>query len=81
VERRNQIVVEMARCLLKAMVVPTIFWGKAIRTAVYLLNRSPTKALDSRTPFEVWHGKKPKVSHLKVFGCVAHVKQLWSRHE
>lgn len=81
VERRNQTVVEMVRCLLKAMVVPTIFWGEAIRTAVYLLNRSPTKALDSRTPFEVWHGKKPKVSHLKVFGCVAHVKQLWSRHE
>lgn len=76
VERRNQTVVEMARCLLKAMVVPTIFWGEAIRTAVYLLNRSPTKALDSRTPFEVWHGRKPKVSHLKVFGCVAHVKQL-----
>jgi len=41
---------------------------------VYLLNRSPTKALNNKTPFEAWHGKKPRVSHLKIFGCVAFVK-------
>jgi hypothetical protein len=76
VERRNQSVVEMARCLLKSMQVPSVFWGEAVRTAVYLLNRSPTKALNNMTPFEAWHGKKPKISHLKVFGCVAHVKAV-----
>jgi hypothetical protein len=74
VERRNQSVIEMARCLLKAMKVPSVFWGEAVRIAVYLLNRSSTKALDNMTPFEAWHGKKPKVNHLKVFGCLAHVK-------
>jgi hypothetical protein len=69
--------VEMSRCLLKAMKVPMIFWGEAVRTTVYLLNRSPTKALESRTPFEAWHGNPPpKVNHLRVFGCLAHVKQL-----
>jgi hypothetical protein len=52
----------------------SVFWGEAVRTAVYLLNRSSTKALDNMTPFEAWHGKKPKVNHLKVFGCLAHVK-------
>jgi len=26
------------------------------------------------TPYEAWHGKKPRVDHLKTFGCVAHVK-------
>jgi hypothetical protein len=76
VERRNQSVVEMARCLLKTMSVPSVFWGEAVRTAVYLLNRSPTKALNNMTPFEAWHGKKPKVNHLEIFGCVAHVKQV-----
>ena len=39
---------------------------------VYLLNRSPTKAVWSRTPYEAWHGSKPDVSHLKVFGCIAY---------
>ena len=38
VERRNQTVVEMARCLLKSMNVPSWFWGEAVRTVVYILN-------------------------------------------
>jgi hypothetical protein len=76
VERRNQTVVEMARCLLKSMHVPSRFWSEAVRTAVYILNRSPTRALDGVTPYEQWHGKKPSVHHMRVFGCVAHVKRI-----
>jgi hypothetical protein len=45
-------------------------------TAVYILNRSPTKALHGRTPYEAWHGCKPAVSHLRVFGCLALGKEL-----
>jgi transposase InsO family protein len=75
VERRNQTVVEMARCLLKSMNVPAKLWGEAVSTAVYILNRCPTKSLDSVTPFEAWHKRKPNLSHLRTFGCVAHVKQ------
>lgn len=43
-------------------------------TAVFILNRAPTKSLKNMTPYEAWHGKKPRVDHLKTFGCVAHVK-------
>jgi len=67
-------VVEMARCMLKSMQVPAKFWGEAVLTAVYILNRSPTRSLKNKTPFEVWYKRKPTVSHLKTFGCVAHVK-------
>jgi transposase InsO family protein len=52
VERRNSTIVEMARCLLKGMKVPGEFWGEAVKTAVYILNRSPTHSLEGRTPFE-----------------------------
>jgi hypothetical protein len=45
-------------------------------TAVYILNRSPTKALNDRTSYEVWHGGKPTVSHLRVFGCLSFGKDL-----
>jgi len=76
VERRNQTVVEMARCMLKSMKVPPEFWGEAVATAVYVLNRSPTKSLKNKTPFEAWHGKKPRVDHLRTFGCTAHVKVI-----
>ena len=44
--------------------------------AVHLLNRSPTSALDGKTPYEAWHGRKPTVSYLHVFGCLAFVKEL-----
>ena len=43
-------------------------------TAVYVLNRAHTRSVDGKTPYEAWHGKKPAVDHLRVFGCVAHVK-------
>jgi transposase InsO family protein len=76
VERRNQMVVGMARALLKQRGMPAVFWGEAVVTAVYILNRSPTKALNGRTPYEAWHGRKPAVSHLRVFGCLAFGKEL-----
>lgn len=74
VERRNQTVVATARSMLKAKGLPGKFWGEAVSTAVYLLNRSPTKSVQGKTPFESWYGKKPAVHHLRTFGCVVHVK-------
>jgi hypothetical protein len=46
-----------------------------VGTACYLVNRSPSSALDDNTPQEVWNGKEPYLTHLKVFGCdsYAHV--------
>jgi transposase InsO family protein len=52
VERRNHTVVGMARALLKQRGMPAVFWGEAVVTVVYILNRSPTKALNGRTPYE-----------------------------
>jgi hypothetical protein len=76
VERRNQTVVGMARALLKQRGMPAVLWGEAVVTAVYILNHSPTKALNGRTSYETWHGRKPAVSHLPVFGCLAFGKEL-----
>lgn len=74
VERRNQAVVAAARSMLKAARIPTHFWGEAVVVAVYVLNRSPTKSLDRVMPYEAWHGRRPSVEHLRVFGCIGHVK-------
>jgi hypothetical protein len=60
--------------MLKGRGVPSVFWGEAVTTAVYLLNRSYTRAVDGKTPYELWHGKTPNLHYLRVFGCVAHVK-------
>jgi transposase InsO family protein len=74
VERRNQMVVGMARSMMKAKKMPAEFWGKAVTTTMFILNRAPTKALKGKTPFEAWHGRKPNMSFLRTFGCVGHVK-------
>jgi len=76
VEHRNRTVVEMARCLLTSKNVPGEFWVEAVTTTVYLLNRAPTKSLQGTTPCEAWYNKKPRVHHLRTFGCVVHVKQV-----
>jgi len=36
---------------------------------VYIKNRCPTKALDSKTPQEAWTNTKPNVTNLRIFGC------------
>ncbi|XP_076923864.1 uncharacterized protein LOC143586144 [Bidens hawaiensis] len=43
---------------------------------VYLLNQIVTKTVANKTPYDGWKGSKPTLHHLKVFGCVAHVKRL-----
>ncbi|WVZ92975.1 hypothetical protein U9M48_039002 [Paspalum notatum var. saurae] len=76
VERRNQTIVGMARSMLKAKKMPAEFWEEAVNTAVFILNRAPTKSLKGMTPFEAWHGRKPDVSFMRTFGCIGHVKNV-----
>ena len=71
-KRKNRTVVEMARSLLQAKGLPNQFWGEAVATAVYILTLSPTRAVPDQTPYVAWTGRKPWVSHLKIFGCIAY---------
>ena len=71
-ERMNRTVVEAVRSMLADAKLPYSFWAEAVSTAVYLRNRSPTKALKDMTPFEAWTKEKPKIEHLRVFGCDAY---------
>ena len=57
--------------MLKCKNISNGFWAEAINTATYLKNRSPTKILDSKTPFEVLYGYKPDIGHLRIFGSKA----------
>ena len=72
-ERMNRTLMETVRSMLADSRLPHRFWAEALSTAVYLINRSPTKSLSDETPFEAWHGKKPNVKHLRVFGCSAYI--------
>ena len=53
--------------------LPSHYWAEAVATAAYIRNRTPTTAIkENKTPYEKWYGRKPRVSHLRVFGCVAY---------
>ncbi|MCP4490581.1 MAG: DDE-type integrase/transposase/recombinase, partial [Gammaproteobacteria bacterium] len=71
-ERLNRTLVEMVRAMLGDSKMQKKFWAEALSTAVYLKNRSPSAAVDKKTPFEAYYGHKPGVKHLKAFGCAAY---------
>ncbi len=73
VERKNRHIVKIARAMLNEKNLPNYFWAKAVATAIYIMNRTPTTAVHGMTPEEKFTGKKPDVSHLRVFGCIAYV--------
>ena len=50
------------------------FWGYALETAVYIINRVPSKSIEV-TPYEIWTDKKPYLSYMKIWGCPAYVKR------
>ena len=51
--------------------------GVCTETAIYVLNRVPSKSVDV-TPYEIWNNRKPVLSHFKVWGCPAYVKRMKS---
>ncbi|MCO5606976.1 hypothetical protein L7F22_061167 [Adiantum nelumboides] len=57
--------------VLKDKGLSNCYWVEAINIACYLMNQSPTKILKRITPYEALHKVKPKVHHLRVFGCLA----------
>ncbi|KAF2301069.1 hypothetical protein GH714_019859 [Hevea brasiliensis] len=50
------------------------FWGEAVKTSVYVLNRCLTKSVEGMTPYQAWCKKIPNIHHLRVFGCLSHIK-------
>ena len=78
-ERMNRTLLDRARALLFDSGMPNRFWGHAIATAVYLINRSPTRALPGNvTPYEMLKNEKPNYSNLRIFGCVAYSKIIYA---
>lgn len=81
IERDNRTIQESARTMLIASGLEKNLWPEAVRTAVYMLNRSCNSRNPKTTPFGLWFGKKPNLSHVKVFGTIgyAHVPKQTDR--
>ena len=66
---------DIVRPMMSLIGLPLSFWGYALETAAFTLNRAPSKSVET-TPYELWFGEKPKLSFLKVWGCDAYVKKF-----
>jgi hypothetical protein len=73
VERTHLTIDSKVRTWLKRSSLPKTLWLKASRSAVYVMNRTVTKALGLKTPYEIKEGVKPSVKQLRIFGCKAYV--------
>jgi transposase InsO family protein len=72
-ERKNRTLKEMVNTMLSHSGLNDGFWGEAMLTACYLLNRVPNKR-NKITPFELWYKKPPELQKLRVWGCRAVVR-------
>jgi len=69
VKRKNRSLEELARTMLNESKLPKYFWADVVYTATYVLNRTLIRPILKKTPYELYKGRKPSVSHLRVFGC------------
>ncbi|KAK8521659.1 hypothetical protein V6N12_031550 [Hibiscus sabdariffa] len=76
-ERRNLTLLDMVRSMMIHTDLPTSFWGYALETTAFTLNRVPSKSVQ-KTPHEMWTGKCPNMSFMEIWGCKAYVKHQMS---
>lgn len=73
VERMNRTIMEKVRSMLSHSGLPRVFWAEATHTAVTLINKTPSSAINFKIPDKKWSGKAPVYSYLRRFGCVCFV--------
>ena len=72
-ERRNRTLMDMVGSMRSNTKLPQYLWSEALKTAVYILNRIPTKVVP-KTPFELFKGWKLSLRHIRVWGCPSEVR-------
>ena len=73
VERKNRTLQDMARAMLCGNSALSGFWAEAVSTACYVINRVYVRPKTKTTPYEIFKGKTPNLSHMHVFGCLCYI--------
>ncbi|RVW29213.1 Retrovirus-related Pol polyprotein from transposon RE1 [Vitis vinifera] len=76
-ERKNRHLLEVVRASLIAAKTPISYWGEAITSVVYLINRVPSSSINFQTPLQALTNVvvAPTIPNLppRVFGCMEFV--------
>ena len=73
VKRLHRTLMNKARAMRLSCNAPLFMWDEFILTASYLSTLTASKAMNGRTPYELWFGACPSLSHLREIGCRAYV--------
>jgi len=76
-ERKNREVCNLANALLQSLGIAEVWWGEAVLTMNYVLNKVPPRNCEV-TPFEEFNGRKPDLS-FSDWGCLAKVNVSLSK--
>ena len=76
-EHHNHTLLDMVCSMMSHTDLPLSFWGYALETAAFTLNRAPSKSVET-TPYELWFSSKPKLAFLKVWSCDAYMKKVFN---
>jgi hypothetical protein len=72
-ERRNRTMMDMMRSMLSHSTLPISLWMEALKTAIHILNRVPSKSVP-KIPYELWTDRKPTLNYLYVWDCPTEAK-------
>ena len=72
-ERRNHTLMDMVRNMMSYSTLPLGLWMEALKTAIHILNRVPSKSVP-KTLYELWTGRVHFLRHLRVWGSPAEAK-------
>jgi len=76
-ERKNRQIMEMVRASLFGMNMPRFYWGEAVKSGVYIMNRVPSRVLEFQTPYQKLQTffDTPHQPNLepRIFGCTVYV--------
>jgi hypothetical protein len=76
VERKNIIVMEMARTILNESRLNDMFWPQVVHTAVHILNISLLRNNTNNTPYQLWKGIPANIKHFRIFGSKCYIKRI-----
>lgn len=65
---------EAVRAMLFHRKLPEALWGEAANVAAYTFNRVTNSNSKDKTPFELYFGRRPRISHLRVFRSICFMK-------
>ena len=69
----NKTLLEKTKAMLKTADLAKSFWVEVVNTTCYVINQSPSTAINLKTPMEMWTSKPVDYSRLHVFGSPMYV--------